>query len=235
MDMITGKYCFVQFKENISSCEQPLPVKNLSDLRFFINSGISQLNIDIVNVGGVLIREFVHSFNYFSTGLDLKKIMAPGDCFRLKLNNKGTGKVYYSNVFVFLPDTDYMLLEYWCDKDEFGFHYEANRPNRVRIPAILHKPGYLESDAKYTDSNGRTRILYKEIRKKYVFHTDYISYDLHDKIKIALAHDLVLIDGLEYEETGNYKLGDEVVRECVDTVMGETEVAENFVERNTNC
>lgn len=240
--MITGKYCFVQFSENISGCEIPIPVKNLSDVRFFIDESITQLNIDIVNVSGSVLREFVHSFNYFATGLDLAEFMAPEDCFRLKLKNINTGNIYFSNVFMYLPDTEFPLIEYWCDKPEFGFPYEQGKPNRIRIPAVLEQPSWVDEDEKYTDSNGRTRILYKEARKKYIFKTDYLPYNWHDKIKIIFMHDLVTIDDKEFDEVGTYSLGDEIVDlgsdwECVPdhAVMGETEVAENSIERNTNC
>ncbi|WP_418894223.1 hypothetical protein [Limibacterium fermenti] len=237
MEMITGKYCFVQFNEGLTECEMPLPVKNLNDLRFFIDNSITELNVDIVGLNGEMIREFVHSFNYFSTGLDLSGILTAEDCFRLKLTDKTAGKVYYSNVLVYLPETEYLHLSYWCDKDEFGFHYEANKPNTVRIPAILRKPSYVENAEKYTDSNGKTRVLYKEIQKKYALQTDYMPYSWHDKLKIALSHDLVKINDTEMDETGNYTLGDEINESAcgVECVMGETEVAENFTERNTNC
>lgn len=236
MEMITGKYCFVQFTEEIFGCDIPLPVRNLEDLGFFFDASITELTIDIVNVGGLTIKEQIHTSNYFSSMFDLNAIIAPEDCFRLKLTDSVTGKVYFSNVFMFLPDCEYPLLQYWCSKDEFGLHYEHARMSRIRLPLVLDNPSYVDDEEKYTDSNGRTKILYKETRKKYVLKTDYMPYSMHDKLKIALMHDLVMFDGVEFYEVGTYSLGEDIVDlGCIDGVMGKTEVAENFVERNTNC
>ncbi|RNC66467.1 hypothetical protein [Proteiniphilum sp. X52] len=234
--MITGKYCFVQFSETMTGCEVPLPVRNLSDLRFFFDTSITNLNVDVVSINGAMLREFVHSFNYFATGLDLGVFMNPGRCFRLKLTNKTTNEVYYSNVFMYLPNCGYPLLKYWCSKDEFGFHYEPSRMNWIRLPLILDKPNYNENKTEYTDSNGKTRILHADIRKKYRLQTDYMPESMHDKLKIALSHDLVTFNDVEYVETGSYKILEEIFDyDCVEGYMGETEVAVNFVERNTNC
>ncbi len=232
---MTGKFCFIQFNAERSSCDVPVPVKAMSDLKFYID-GINQLNIDIVNIGGDMVREFVHSFNYFSTGLDLSAILAPEDCFRLKLTNKDTNEVFYSNTLVYLPDCDYPLISYRCDKSKFGFHYSGTQVNSVRIPCILFKPAYEENKTSYTDSNGKDRILFTDVRKKYTFQTDYLPEEWHDKIKVALSHDLLFIDGVEYVERGTYKILEESYNlGCEDGYMGETEVAVNFVERNTNC
>lgn len=234
--MITGKFCFVQFSEDVTGCEVPLPVKNLSDVRFFFDESITDLNVDIVNVGGLMLREFVHSFNYFATGLDLSQIMAPEDCFRLKLTDKTAVKVYFSNVFMYLPDCEYPLLQYSCSKSEFGFNYEENKMNWIRLPLLLTSPAYDGNKTEYTDSNGKTRILHADIRKKYTLKTDYMPEKWHDKLKVALSHDLVRFDALEYVESGSYKVMEEAFDYgCVDGYMGETEVAVNFVERNTNC
>lgn len=232
---MTGKFCFVQFSSEISSCDVPLPIKGMSDLKFYID-GINQLNIDIVNVGGEMIREFIHSFNYFSTGIDLSAILAPEDCFRLKLTNKDTNEVLFSNVIMYLPNCEYPILTYRCDKDEFGFHYEGSQVNSVRIPCILFKPAYEEDKTSYTDSNGKSRVLFADVRKKYTLQTDYLPEAWHDKIKVALTHDVVTFDSIEYVERGGYKLLEESFDlGCEDGFMGETEVAQNFVERNTNC
>lgn len=234
--MITAKNCFIQFSKNISGCDLPIQVKNMSDINFFINDEITSLNIDIVTIYGMTIREFVHSFNFFSSNLDLSKIFAPEDCFRLRLTNKTTNEIFYSNVFVYVPDTAHPLLSYWSNKNEFGFHYEQARMNSLRLPLYIYKPGYEERAEKYTDANGRVHLLTKDIRKKYTLQTDYMPLEWHDKLKIALSHDVVMIDEKEIIETGNYTIENTAVElDCHTGYMAETEVAENFVERNTNC
>lgn len=70
--------------------------------------------------------------------------------------------------------------------------------NRVRIPIELTRPQYVEEFNKYRLANGTSKTQSVIIRKVYQGNTDWLSEALHEKIKIALAHDTVYIEGEKY-------------------------------------
>src|SRR5688500_4747561 len=70
--------------------------------------------------------------------------------------------------------------------------------NRVRLPFKLHKPQFVETREDYRKANGETKTLSVVIRKVYEGVTDDMSEKLHERLKIALAHDNVVVEGDRY-------------------------------------
>lgn len=70
--------------------------------------------------------------------------------------------------------------------------------NRIRLPFKLHKPQFQEDIEKYRKANGVTVTLSVVIRKIYDGITDEMPEKLHDRLKIALAHDTVQVEGDKY-------------------------------------
>jgi hypothetical protein len=70
--------------------------------------------------------------------------------------------------------------------------------NRVRLPIKLQKPQFVEDRDDYRLSNGETKTLFHVIRKVYEGVTDYMPEKIHERLKIALAHDIVSIEGDRY-------------------------------------
>lgn len=70
--------------------------------------------------------------------------------------------------------------------------------NRIRLPFKLHKPQFQEDIEKYRKGNGVTVTLSVVIRKIYEGITDEMPEKLHDRLKIALAHDTVHVEGDKY-------------------------------------
>src|SRR5687768_3265995 len=70
--------------------------------------------------------------------------------------------------------------------------------NRVRLPIKLHKPQFVEESDKYRKANGASVVLSVVIRKIYEGQTDSLPEKLHERLKIALRHDTVIIEGDKY-------------------------------------
>lgn len=82
--------------------------------------------------------------------------------------------------------------------------------NRIRLPLKLHKPQFVEESERYRKANGETVTLSVVIRKVYEGVTDELPEKLHERLKIALAHDNVQIEGDKYvgviAQDGDYNI-----------------------------
>lgn len=70
--------------------------------------------------------------------------------------------------------------------------------NRIRLPLKVTRPQFLEDREVYRKANGETVTLSSVVRKQYELETDLLPEHIHEKIKIALAHDNVAIEGDKY-------------------------------------
>lgn len=70
--------------------------------------------------------------------------------------------------------------------------------NRYRLPIKIDKPQYVDEREVFRKANGSTVVLSNVVRKRYILTTDYLPEKLHERIKIALAHDTVNIEGDKY-------------------------------------
>lgn len=82
--------------------------------------------------------------------------------------------------------------------------------NRIRLPFKLHKPQFPESAERYRKANGETVTLSVTVRKVYEGLTDSIPEKLHERLKIALVHDRVEVEGDKYvgviAQDGDYQI-----------------------------
>lgn len=82
--------------------------------------------------------------------------------------------------------------------------------NRIRLPLMIGKPQFPETREVYRKSNGKSVTQSIVIRKTYEGVTDYISERLHEKLKIALAHDFLQFEADNYYgrlvQSGDYQI-----------------------------
>lgn len=82
--------------------------------------------------------------------------------------------------------------------------------NRIRLPFKLHKPQFPEQAERYRKANGETVTLSVVVRKVYEGLTDSIPEKLHERLKIALVHDHVEVEGDKYvgviSQDGDYQI-----------------------------
>jgi hypothetical protein len=82
--------------------------------------------------------------------------------------------------------------------------------NRVRLPLQLHSPQFPEERRVFRKANGQAKTLSVVIRKVYELETDFLPESWHQKLKIALAHDVVTVEGEKYlgdiSQDGDYAI-----------------------------
>lgn len=70
--------------------------------------------------------------------------------------------------------------------------------NRVRLPFYITRPQYPSEQNVFRRADGSTKTLSAIVRKTYEGETDYLPEAIHERLKIALAHDDVTIEGQRY-------------------------------------
>lgn len=111
--------------------------------------------------------------------------------------------------------------------------------NRFRLPIKLGAAQFVDEREVFRKSNGITVVLSNIVRKRYQLTTDYLPEKLHERIKIALAHDTVNIEGEKYlggvVQEGGYEINwPEFLSYPLGTGQVTVEVSP-YNAANTNC
>lgn len=82
--------------------------------------------------------------------------------------------------------------------------------NRIRLPFELKRPQFPEERTSFRKANGVTQTLSVIIRKTYEGATDFLPEKWHERLKIALGHDEVRVEGDKYlgniAQDGDYEI-----------------------------
>lgn len=70
--------------------------------------------------------------------------------------------------------------------------------NRSRLPFYITRPQFPEERNTFRLADGSTKVQSSIIRKVFDGETDFLPAELHERLKIALAHDNVTIEGYRY-------------------------------------
>lgn len=152
---------------------------------------------------------------YWEYGLPLfEDHIACDECFKIAIDFTigTTHLVLPSNCFYRKCEECYTSkLEYSCDEDAYGFSYcQATMPNRVRVPIYVSKPQFSDNESVYVRSDGSIKILKSVTKKEYECNVDYLNADMHERLKVALSHDNVLLTSETYtggiRKDGNYEI-----------------------------
>lgn len=236
-----NEFSFIKFSETIpSECEVAIPVLYLNNLAFFAPDTITSINYVTSdgtfyeNADITIVSDFFVKINDIQIGFQTET----DKCFRLELNCEGD--IYYSNLLRYVPSTlNYSLLKYWCDNAEMGFDYSIeNSYNQLRLPITLVDPQFPEESTIYKDRNGVRRVLSASVDFQYTLETDYMPVEWHKNMAIALAHDYVYIDGVQYQKDGAYEVDyeNEYETDCGQKLYRATaKMLANLTQRNSNC
>lgn len=111
--------------------------------------------------------------------------------------------------------------------------------NRIRLPIKLTRPQFPEERKSFRKANGVTKTLSVVVRKEYEGETDFLPEGWHEKLKIALAHDNIRIEGDKYlgdiAQSGDYSIE---WPEFLDYPTGKAKFKADvtpFSETNSNC
>jgi hypothetical protein len=70
--------------------------------------------------------------------------------------------------------------------------------NRIRLPFYLTRPQFPDERNIFRRADGTTKTLSAVVRKTYEGETDQLPEKIHERLKIALLHDTVIIEGDKY-------------------------------------
>lgn len=115
-----------------------------------------------------------------------------------------------STCFQLIPNTCFTaVIKYRGNEDSFGFLYEQETAfyNKIRLPILLNSPQPIVEETVFRLSDGSLKQLSARFQKEYEGSTDYLSEDWHFKLSIALKHDLVYLDDVQYLQEGKYEIG----------------------------
>jgi len=243
--MTNPEFSFIQLSDQMADGCLFIPVKIGSDISFFttIETGSKDISkIEIVSETGNYISDVVFDKTNVAGKIhvkitsDLSLLIAPNNYFRL-LVTSSDGQ-FYSNILKYLPDTEYSLVEYSCDNDEFGFSFSLGKTLTARLPILMDKPQLPQDDKVYTTSNGERKVLYASINKEWSCTTEYFDESMHEKILVALSCDHLLIDGISVVKSDKYEIewDNYTENECNQKIaMATFKVQQNRTIRNSNC
>lgn len=82
--------------------------------------------------------------------------------------------------------------------------------NRIRLPLQLHSAQFPTERTVFRKANGQSKTLSVTVRKNYELETDFMPEGWHQKLIIALSHDIVTLEGEKYlgeiSQDGDYAI-----------------------------
>lgn len=111
--------------------------------------------------------------------------------------------------------------------------------NRIRLPFHLSKPQFPADEEIYVKSNGSRVVLKSIISKELQGATDYFPAKIHERLAVALRHDIVNIESEKY--TGSVKANGAYEIDWIDFLDYPVAPAsfkvfeEDFVARSNRC
>lgn len=240
-----NEFSFIQFSEIQNNCEISLPIKQMSDIAFYTTIDLHSIwafnkdRTDSTNIGGdIIIIDPITGLKYVKLIGDIPYV---NECFTINLINEDGTIVFISNPFFYSTDTEFSLCEYYCYETQFGFEYGtsgATYPNKIRLPLRLHAVQYPQEEKVYVDGNGVRHTLFAKIDKEFELETEYLPDDIHEKIVVMLAHDIVKIETIQVAKSAGYEIDHENEDEltCGTKIhKAKAKMIRNTTLKNTNC
>lgn len=151
---------------------------------------------------------------------DITELLACNECFQFGVHFSAIdigGPLQsvggLSNPFMLTCDDCFeSVLEYSNANDYAGFYYCHTNgfKNRIRLPLYFSYPKPVEEVGIYKKSNGQVIQHYNILNREYIARTERFTHFLHEKLQIALAHEVKTLESPRY--TGEfYKNGEYTV------------------------
>ena len=171
------------------------------------------------------------------------------------INSIGDRFIYNEQFVYYTPETEYeyrysnllrryenpegllALIEYTCGTETFGLPFTTSRPIRQWLPIIVKDPKPEQKDEIYTKLSGERVVMYATIDEKYSCETDYIPYEWHKRIVMALSCDIVKINGVRLTKSESYEIDweNKIKLECGEKLTkAEWKMVANITSRNSN-
>lgn len=173
-----------------------------------------------------------------------------GDCFRYCILDEAKETLRCSNLFYRISDPCYTsVITYHNEENGYGFRYviyddggvDKITKNQIRLPFYLRRPQFQVTENIFRRSDGIKQRTSTVIEKDWLGTVGYLSAEQHEKLLIALKHDVTVIQndfsGVNYRMTqeGEYTPGypDEINSPLVPAEFRISDYSHNYV--NNNC
>ncbi|MEM9980952.1 MAG: hypothetical protein AAF734_00555 [Bacteroidota bacterium] len=88
-----------------------------------------------------------------------------------------------------------LKIAYTNDNNSFGMHYLDGLHHFVRVRAELGRNQQIETEREvYLQANGKRKKLYEALSRKLLLRIGRVPHYMHEKIQLALAHDVLQIN-----------------------------------------
>jgi hypothetical protein len=146
---------------------------------------------------------------------------------------------WYSNLLCACENDDKQLslLSYECGTETFGIPFVKGKPIRQWLPILLDNPKPTQNEEIYEKLSGERVVMFATINKEYEAETDYIPYDWHERIVIALSCDEVKVNAERLTKSDKYDVDWQNITktDCGLKLMRATwKMVANVTSRNTN-
>lgn len=222
----------------IDCCEVPV----ITGIVVFYNgSGVAQ-SIDMTNNYG---------YGYVNFPItDMTGIIGAGQCFRYCILNEAKEVMQCSNLFYRETNDCYTsVISYYNEENGYGFKYVTYddngttrlTENQIRVPFYLRRPGFNVTENIFRRSDGVKQRTSTVIEKDWLGTVGYLSDLQHEKLMIALKHDVVTVEntfsGVNHRMTqeGDYSItpAEELNAPLNPGEFRITDYSQNYV--NNNC
>lgn len=113
---------------------------------------------------------------------------------------------------------DSLVIEYSNDSDYNNIKYDGNAyKNRLRIPVINFWEESLEEDSEIFELSESDLKLYQNTKKIRKLRVNFTPDYLHDRIRLALSHDNVVINNVRYVHGADYEYSEYKISQRVKT------------------
>lgn len=147
---------------------------------------------------------------YWSTCFNDFEAIPVDSCFRLLIRvTVGGNKYYYPlNCFKKVIEDYISTIQYSCKENSYGFVYcDKYVPNKIRLPFFLSKPNRKSERTIYVKSNGEFKVTKSNLSKIYEGNVDHLPDELHEKLQVALEHEIVFIESTQL--TGEVRINED--------------------------
>jgi hypothetical protein len=207
--------------------------------------GEVQYNVTGVTANIELIADTIYCVSYNFEGSNLLDNVNIGECFNILISFE-VDEVRFTATSVQclqrIPDICFTSkISYSNIEDAFGFIYQTNQVNKIRLPIYFKNPQPQNDQKVYVRSDGTRKKLYARLSKKWLGLVDMTTEEVHQKLVVALSHDNItfVTDNLyslecTFEDEYNQDFPD--VMQGINVWTSNFSVMETpFDEVNNNC
>lgn len=188
----------------------------------------------------IVSRTFEHTFNHevlYENSVEERYIISADSMSHV--DHTIEYNFQYSNLLRRYENHEGLLamIEYTCGTETFGLPFTTSRPIRQWLPIMVKDPQPEQKDEIYEKLSGERVVMYATINEKYSCETDYIPYEWHKRIVMALSCDIVKINGVRLTKSESYEIDweNKIKLECGEKLTkAEWKMVANITSRNSN-